>query len=123
MPRILSLTVTALWAALALPAIAVAQDADKPAAMPPPPAGWTVLEPPDLPGISPKVERLVTEDRNARVDELRVRGEAKKVKVRPKLIPAPAYEIVVGDASREPVAGPNGQHGIIGQRVWELLEF
>ena len=107
----------------ALPVIACAQAADKPVALPPPPAGWTVLQAPDLPGIQPKIERLVNEDRNARVEELRVRGETKKVTVHPKLIPLPAYEIVVGDASREPVAGPNGQHGIIGQTVWELLEF
>jgi len=108
---------------LSLPAIACAQGPDKPAVLPPPPPGWVVLEQPDLPGIEPKIERLVTEDRNARIEELRVRGEVKKVKVHPKLIPLPDYEIFVGDSTREPVAGPNGQHGIIGQSVWELLAF
>jgi len=108
---------------LSLPVIACAQAADKSPTLPAPPVGWTVLEAPDLPGIQPKIERLVNEDRTARIDELRVRGESKKVKVHTKWIPLPDYEIVVGDASREPVAGPNGQHGIIGQRVWELLEF
>jgi len=93
--------------------------------MPPPKPGFTVL-PDELlaqQGIEPKIERLVQEDRNARVEELRVRGEVKKVTVHSKLVPAPDYEILVGDASREPVAGPNGLHGVIGQRVWELIEF
>jgi len=107
----------------ALPAFAHAQAAEKPAVLPPPKEGWTVLEQPDLPGIEPKIEHLVMEDRNARIEELRVRGESKRVKVHPKLIPLPDYEIVVGDATREPVAGPNGLHGIIGQRVWELMTF
>jgi len=111
----------ALLPLLLLASLAHAED--KPADMPPPKPGWTVIEAPDLPGIEPKIERLVTEDRNARVEELRVRGEVKKVKVHPKLIPAPDYEIIVGDASREPVAFPDGRHGAIGQRVWELMQF
>ena len=111
--------------ALTLSLVAVTAHAqDKPAEMPAPKPGWTVIDSgPDLPGIEPRIERLVQEDRNARVDELRVRGEVKKVKVHPKIIPAPDYEIIVGDASSEPVAGPSGLHGAIGQRVWQVIEF
>ena len=93
--------------------------------LPPPKPGYTVL--PDevlgLNEIEPRIEHLVQEDRNARVDELRVRGEVKKVTVHSKIAPVPDYEILVGDASREPVAGPNGLHGVIGQRVWQVAEF
>jgi len=111
--------------ALALLASTCAYAQEKAVPLPPPKPGYTVL-PDEVLGaneIEPRIERLVQEDRNARVDELRVRGEVKKVTVHSKIVPVPDYEILVGDASREPVAGPNGLHGVIGQRVWELIEF
>jgi len=100
--------------------------AQAPAQLPPPEPGWTVIEDEPAPGKRPdaKIEHIVVEDNNARIEELRERGEVRNVTVHSKILPfVPDYEIVVGDASREPVAGPNGQHGIIGQRVWRLLDF
>lgn len=79
--------------------------------------------PKDLPN-EPKVEQIVLEDDGARVEELRVRGETKKVTVQPKGpggVKAPAYEIVVDDAGRQSAAGSD--RGTSGRRVWRVLNF
>jgi len=115
-----------LTAALLLAATLV-HAAEAPPQLPPPEPGWTVIEDEPASGNKrpdAKIEHLVVEDDNARIVELRERGEVRNVTVHSKILPfVPDYEIVVGDATREPVAGPNGQHGIIGQRVWRLLDF
>ena len=71
----------------------------------------------------PKVQQIVVEDDHTRVEELRVRGQTQKVKVQPKNSKAPAYEIIVGDASRDLSAGPGSTRAAAGQRVWRLLDF
>ncbi|HEY4083575.1 MAG TPA: hypothetical protein VGM81_23040 [Burkholderiaceae bacterium] len=97
---------------------------DKPTQLPPVQPGYTVLEePPELPGIEPKIEHVVTEDDNARVDVLRVRGTVLRIMVHPKLIPAPDYEILVGDASTGAKFGHSAFQGVIGNRVWHVLDF
>ncbi|WP_397534438.1 hypothetical protein [Roseateles sp.] len=75
-------------------------------------------EPPE-----PKVERIVLEDDANRIEELKVRGQTQKVTVQPKNSKAPAYEIVMGDGSRELSAGPGSNRGTVGQRVWRVLSF
>lgn len=70
-----------------------------------------------------KVERIVLEDDAIRIDELKVRGQTQKVTVQPKNSKAPAYEIVMGDGSRELSAGPGSNRGAVGQRVWRVLSF
>jgi hypothetical protein len=50
------------------------------------------------PPPEPKVEKTVAEDDQVRIEELKVRGEAKKVTVKNKITKAPDYEIVVNDA-------------------------
>jgi len=101
--------------------------AEEPARLPAPQPGWTVLEEDPSPGSKrpdAKIERIVVEDNNARIEELRERGEVRNVVVHSKILPfVPDYEILVGDATQEPVAGPNGLHGVIGQRVWRVMTF
>jgi hypothetical protein len=70
-----------------------------------------------------RVENIVVEDDRTRIEERRVRGETEKVTVQPKNSKAPAYEIVMGDGSRDLMAGPGSNRGTVGQRVWRLLNF
>lgn len=77
------------------------------------------------PPPEPKVERTVSEDDQVRIEELKVRGETKKVTVKNKLSRAPEYEIVVNDAGRESAGGTGtglSKSGS-GTRVWRLLNF
>ena len=73
------------------------------------------------PPPEPKVERTVSEDDQVRIEELKVRGETKKVTVKNKKFKAPDYEIVVHDAGQES-AGGSGKSGS-GTRVWRILNF
>jgi hypothetical protein len=70
-----------------------------------------------------RLENIVVEDDRTRIEERRVRGETEKVTVQPKNSKAPAYEIVMGDGSRDLMAGPGSNRGTVGQRVWRLLSF
>ena len=84
-------------------------------------AGSALAEPPP----EPKVERTVAEDDQVRIDELKVRGETKKVTVKNKLTKAPDYEIVVTDAGRESAGGTGTglPKSGAGTRVWRVLNF
>ncbi len=77
------------------------------------------------PPPEPKVERSVAEDDQVRIEELKVRGETKKVTVRNKKTKAPDYEIVVNDAGRESAGGTGTglPKSGSGTRVWRILNF
>jgi hypothetical protein len=106
--RISTLCAALLWPAFAL-------------AAPPPPA--------EAPGASgaqvgePNVQRSVIEDDRNRVEELRVRGQARSVVVTTKGALAGSYEIHVGDPSREMSADADARRGTAGQRMWRVFEF
>jgi hypothetical protein len=70
----------------------------------------------------PKVERIVIEDKGARVEELRVRGEVKRIVVTPKGAQTP-YEVIPLDATRDAAPGHGSTKGAAGQRVWNVLNF
>jgi len=70
----------------------------------------------------PVVQETVIEDGRARIDELRVRGQLQRITVSPKG-PAPRYEIIVGDGSRDFFEGANTSRGATGKRVWNVLKF
>lgn len=113
-------------ASLLLTAGACAHAADaKPAAPPPIKPGWTLL-PDEVPDA--KVEEIVNEDDSVRIEELRVRGETKQVKVRLKGSVMPDYEILISDAKYGLVPGLasvniDGRRGTVGTRVWRVLDF
>lgn len=67
----------------------------------------------------PKVQRIVVEDDGARIEELRVRGQTRRIVVTPKNSPLRSYEIIPGDSARDPTQG----RGSAGQRVWNVLTF
>ena len=63
------------------------------------------------------------EDRIAKVEELRVRGQLQKVTVDLKGR-APSYEILTHDGARDIAdGGLNGLGGSAGKRVWNVLRF
>jgi hypothetical protein len=70
----------------------------------------------------PVVQRVVVEDEGARIEELRVRGQAQRIVVKPKN--AREYEIVAPASGRDPSQNrANQQPGAGGQRVWKLFNF
>ena len=77
------------------------------------------------PPPEPKVERNVAEDDQVRIEELKVRGETRKVTVKNKKSKAPDYEIVVNDAGRESAGGTGTglPKSGSGTRVWRVLNF
>ena len=97
-PALLLITLTVL-------AAGGARAADAPAPAP--------AEPPQKP--EPVVEYTIVEDDGARIDELKVRGEAQAVTVKTKGPLKSQYEIVM------PRKGSSG--GAVGQGVWHVLSF
>lgn len=87
------------------------------------PDGWTVVE--EIPGDAkePNVRRTTVEDDNARIEELRVRGAVRSIKVTPKVGPKAPYEVVPVDAGRDPVEGPADSRSSTGKARWQVLQF
>jgi hypothetical protein len=71
----------------------------------------------------PKVQRIVVEDDNLRIEELRVRGITQRIVVTPKTGNAKPYEILPGDGARDLSSGPHDQRGAVGKRVWNVFTF
>ncbi|HSI58307.1 MAG TPA: hypothetical protein VLA16_12180 [Ideonella sp.] len=66
----------------------------------------------------PQVLREVTEDDKIRIEELRVRGQTRKITVQPKVAGMSAYDILPSEPGRDPAQDPKA-----GQRVWWSLSF
>lgn len=66
----------------------------------------------------PQVIQQVTEDDQVRIEELRVRGQTRRLTVQPKIRGIGAYEIAVPEPGREPADDPKA-----GKRVWLSLTF
>jgi hypothetical protein len=67
----------------------------------------------------PKIQRTVVEDDHVRIEELRVRGQVRRIVVSPKASGVPPYEIVPPDAGRD----ASQAKGLSGQRLWPVLSF
>ena len=70
-------------------------------------------------GGEPKVVRTVSEDEAVRVEELRVRGQTKRIVVRSKLPGAPAYEIGTSTDGRDAAQDRRSE----GRSLWQVLAF
>ncbi len=68
------------------------------------------------------MRRTVIEDDGARIDELKVRGQTKRITVTPKTGGKP-YEIIPPSGAPDQTEGPNGSNGSVGKRVWPVLSF
>ena len=66
----------------------------------------------------PQVLNQVTEDDNVRIEELRVRGQTKRLTVKPKIKGLDGYEITPPEPGRAPSDDPKA-----GQRVWWSINF
>jgi hypothetical protein len=70
----------------------------------------------------PKVQRTLIEDRGAKIEELRVRGQLQRVVVTPKGGARP-YEIVTPEGGRDTSVDANNNRGAAGKRVWHVFSF
>ena len=77
-------------------------------------AGCSTLPAP----TEPATQRLVAEDDQVRIDELRVRGQTQRLTVQPKQ-GGRAYDIVPAPGGQDPSQG----RSTAGQRVWPVLSF
>jgi hypothetical protein len=66
----------------------------------------------------PQVLRQVTEDDQVRIEELRVRGQTRRLTVQPKIRGIGPYEIAVPEPGRAPGDDPKA-----GQRIWWSINF
>ena len=68
----------------------------------------------------PNVQRIVKEDDNVRIDELRVRGQTREIVVHHKAVAGSRYEILPGEGGRDPSTQDKRSGG---QSVWRLFSF
>jgi hypothetical protein len=97
------------------------------------PAGQTAakpaLKPVALPATEardpaePNVKHTVIEDEGSKIDELRVRGQAQRIVVTPKVGIKKSYEIITDSSGREMADGSGASRGAVGKRVWNVLNF
>jgi hypothetical protein len=75
------------------------------------------------PRTNQKIEHLTTEDRDNRIDEIRVGGQTQSIKVQPKNSVMPGYEIQPNDMARSRPA--DGRDGFAERRprVWNVFGF
>ena len=66
----------------------------------------------------PQVLHQVTEDEQIRIEELRVRGQTRRLTVQPKIKGIGPYEIAAPEPGRAPADDPKA-----GQRVWLSITF
>jgi hypothetical protein len=110
-----ALVVLGIWAVVACPAAwAQQQPALKPVVM----STTEVRDP-----AEPNVKHTVTEDEGSKIDELRVRGQAQRIVVTPKVGIKKSYEIITDSSGREMSDGSGASRGAVGKRVWNVLNF
>jgi hypothetical protein len=68
----------------------------------------------------PAVVRRVVEDGQNRIEELKVRGETRRVVVRPKAEGVKEYEIAPPTGATDP---SQGRRSSAGERVWRFFTF
>lgn len=83
-----------------------------------PPAAAAEQAPAARKAPEPQVLEQVTEDDNVRIEELRVRGQTKRLTVKPKIKGLDGYEIAAPEPGRTPADDPKA-----GQRVWWSIKF
>lgn len=93
-------------------AVAQAESPQAPARITPPPATNVAAA-----AHEPAVRMTVIDEDGLHIEELRVRGELRSVKVQPKV--GRAYEVVPSGGARDAGQG----RSTAGQRVWSLLTF
>jgi hypothetical protein len=106
--------------AAAIGCTAAWSQSEAPAAAPAPAASAAQADEAPSRGGEPAIRRSSVEDDNLRVDELRVRGETKRITVQGKRGGPTSYEIVPAEGGRDTSGGAKGS---VGQRVWQVFSF
>jgi hypothetical protein len=68
----------------------------------------------------PTVQRRVSEDDHVRIEEVRVRGESRRIVVKPKTAGAKEYEIEPSTGAADP---SQRNRRAAGERVWRIFSF
>ena len=71
----------------------------------------------------PEVKHSIIEDDGARIEELRVRGQVRRITITPKRGGRTSYEIITGDGSRDLLPDANNSRGAAGKSAWNVLSF
>lgn len=72
----------------------------------------------------PNVRQSVIEDDHVRVEELRVRGQVRRIVVRTQgHQPGSTYEIAPADGARDLSQGHGSSRGVAGRSLWTLISF
>lgn len=80
--------------------------------------------PPAAGVAEPNVRRTVIEDDHVRVEELRVRGEVRRIVVRTQgHQPGSTYEVAPADGARDLSQGAVPARGVAGRSLWTVLSF
>ena len=116
-----ALAVLGVWAVVACPAAWAQQQTQQQAAPKPTPVVMPVTEVRDP--AEPNVKHTVIEDEGSKIDELRVRGQAQRIVVTPKVGLKKSYEIITDSSGREMSDGSGASRGAVGKRVWNVLNF
>lgn len=69
----------------------------------------------------PVVQHTKIEDEGSRVEEVKIRGEVRRITVTPKVGTTVPYEVLPAEGSRD--LSQSGSRGVAGQRVWHILTF
>lgn len=118
MKNTLACAVAAVATFAALAALVTAPCAAQTSAPATPPATLTPRDP-----AEPDVQRTRLEDQGSRIDELRVRGQTRRVVVTPKAPGSKPYEIIMGNAGQAVPDGTGGANSAAGKRVWNVFSF
>lgn len=96
---------------------------DQPAAAPSNQPSETIFRSAPVQG-EPSVQHTVIEDKGSKIDELKVRGQTKRITVTPKQGFTKSYEILSDDGTGfgDTVAAQT-PHGNEGRRVWSVMSF
>ncbi len=70
----------------------------------------------------PAVQHIVVEDNGARIEELRVRGQTRRLSVLPKG-GARRYDILTNDHAADLSDSVDGPRSGAGKRVWSVMSF
>lgn len=69
------------------------------------------------------MQHTVIEDDGVRVEELRVRGQVRRIVVHTKGERGSTYEIVPADGARDMSPNPTNSRGAAGKSLWTVLAF
>ncbi len=100
----------------------LAQQTNKPLAVPPPPpqllAPQAAASAASAPGAAGSTKTVI-EDDAVRIEEVRLRGQAQRVTVKNKIPGVKDYEIIVPPGGKD----PSQDRGAAGKRAWSFFTF